>query len=89
MACESSLMKRNRTMYQMVNGRRVDIPMDSDGAIDSDVLRDVAGIDKNRPLVLQLSDGRNEIINPGEKPIVNPGSDFRDVPAHVRGSHRR
>ena len=72
-------------MRQMVNGRIVDIPMNSDGSIDSDVLREVAGINKNRPLVLQLSDGRNEIINPGERPTVNPGSHFRDIPIHERG----
>jgi len=76
-------------MRQMVNGNVVDIPMDSDGAIDSDTLREVSGIDKNRPLVLQLPDGRNEIINPGERPIVNPGSHFRDIPIHERGSEGR
>ncbi len=69
----------------MVNGKQVDIPMDSDGSVDSDVLREVAGIDKDRPLVLQQPDGRNEIINPGEKPVVYPGSHFRDVPVHERG----
>jgi hypothetical protein len=69
----------------MVNGKQVDIPMESDGSVDSDVLREVAGIDEDRPLVLQRPDGRNEIINPGEKPVVRPGSHFRDVPVHQRG----
>jgi len=72
-------------MIQLVNGKSVDIPMESDGSIDSDTLREVAGIGKNRPLVLQLPNGRNEIINPGEKPIVNPGSHFRDIVLHERG----
>ena len=72
-------------MKQMVNGRVIDVPMDSDGAIDSDDLREVAGVDKKRPLVLQLPDGRNQLINPGEKLRVNPGSYFREVPNHIRG----
>lgn len=69
----------------MVNGKAVDIPLDSDGAVDSDILRAVADIDEDRPLVLQQPDGRNEIINPGEKRVVRPGSFFRDVPVHRRG----
>lgn len=72
-------------MITMVNGNEVSIPMESDGSIDTDTLREVAGISKNRPLVLQLPNGRNEIINPGEKRIVNPGSHIRDILFHERG----
>lgn len=75
-------------MRHMVNGRAIEVHSDADGAIDSDDLREVAGIEKNRPLVLQLPDGRNEMINPGDKLIVNPGSNFRDVLPHVRGPEK-
>ena len=72
-------------MKQMVNGREVDVPMDPDGSIDSDTLREVASVPAKRPLMLQLPDGRNELINPGDRVKVHPLSYFMDMPLHERG----
>lgn len=75
-------------MQQMVNGKMVDVPLERDGSIDSDTLREVAAIPKNRTLVQQLATGENLIINPGERIMVNPRDYFRDIPDHVRGGRR-
>ncbi|MGD1020126.1 MAG: hypothetical protein ABSA12_12510 [Verrucomicrobiia bacterium] len=72
-------------MIQMVNGREVDIPTDSGGGIDSDVLRHAAGVPEDRPLILQMPDGNNQLLNPGEKLVVRPNQYFMDAPAHIRG----
>ncbi len=72
-------------MIQMVNGREIEVPTDADGSIDSDKLREVASVPAKRPLVLQLPDGRNEVINPGEVIKVRPGSHFMDMALHDRG----
>ena len=69
----------------MVNGKMIEVPLDRDGSIDSDTLREVAAIPKNRTLVQQLPTGENFIVNPGQKVTVNPGNYFRDVADHVRG----
>lgn len=75
-------------MRQMVNGKMVDVPLEHDGSLDSDVLREVASIPKNRTLVQQLANGENILVNPGQQIKVNPSDYFRDVPDHVRGIER-
>ena len=72
-------------MIHMVNGRPINVPLGSDGKVDSDDLREVAGIDKSRTLVLQLPNGSNQMVNPGEKLMLDPGSHFADHPDHIRG----
>lgn len=72
-------------MRQMINGRCFDVPTDSSGRLNSDALRAAAGIPEDRPLVLQLPDGKNQLINPGEAVGVNPGQYFIDAPIHRRG----
>lgn len=72
-------------MRQMVNGRVVRVPTDADGGMDSDQLREVAGVQGDRPLILQLPDGSNRLVNPGEKMLVKPNQYFIDAPVHVRG----
>lgn len=72
-------------MHQMVNGREVDIPTDADGGIDSDILRHAAGVPEDRPLIRQLPDGSNQLVNPGEKLFIKPLQYFMDAPLHVRG----
>jgi hypothetical protein len=69
----------------MVNGRLVDIPMEPDGSIDSDALRAAAGIPDDRPLIQQLPDGSNRIVNPAETLHVKPGQYYIDAPPHRRG----
>ena len=73
-------------MRQMVNGRVIDVPTEPDGTLDSDYLREAAGVPAERPLILQLPDGRNRLINPGERMHVKPSQYFLDAPAHVRGA---
>ena len=72
-------------MRQMVNGRVIQVPTDTDGGLDSDSLREAAGVPHERPLILQLPDGSNQLINPGEKLKVKPDQYFTDAPAHRRG----
>ena len=72
-------------MRHMVNGRVVDIPMESDGSVDSDALRAAAGVPEDRPLIHQLTDGSNRIVNPAEILRLNPGQCFIDAPPHRRG----
>lgn len=72
-------------MQHMVNGRVVELQTQPDGSIDSDALRQAAGIPENRQLILQLPDGSNRIINPGENIRVPPQQFFMDAPVHKRG----
>jgi hypothetical protein len=72
-------------MREMINGQVVEVPTDSGGRINSDDLRRAAGLAENRPLILQMPDGNNQLVNPGEKLQVNPGQYFMDAPLHVRG----
>lgn len=69
----------------MVNGQVVDIPLEPDGSIDSDVLRGVAGIPAERPLIQQMPNGSNRVVNPAETLRVKPGQFFIDAPPHRRG----
>ena len=72
-------------MKHMINGRIVDVPTSDDGGVDSTILRQAANIPPDRPLILQLPDGTNKLINPEEKLKVEPGQYFVDAPAHIRG----
>ncbi len=72
-------------MRHMVNGRIVEMFVESDGSIQSDALRRAAGVSDDRQLILQLPDGSNRIINPGENVKVPPDQFFLDAPAHKRG----
>lgn len=70
---------------QRVNGVPVQVPVDPDGMIDTDVLRRVAGVRRNRPLIHQQADGINKLINPGERLRLRPGQEFMDASLHDRG----
>ncbi len=74
-------------MRHMVNGRLVEVRRGPGGGVSSDAIRQAAGIPADRPLVLQLPDGRNRIINPGENLTIPEDQHFRDIPPHIRGSH--
>jgi hypothetical protein len=69
----------------MVNGRIVELTTTEDGSVDSDSLRQAAGIPDDRQLILQLPDGSNKVINPGEQLNVPPDQFFSDIPPHKRG----
>ena len=72
-------------MRQMINGVEIDVPVESDGSVDADTVREVAGIPQDRALILKLRDGANEFINPGEKVVVRPYEHFADAALHQRG----
>ena len=72
-------------MRQMVDGRVVEVSTRSDGSVQSGALRQAAGIPDDRQLVLQLPDGSNRIINPGEDVNLPPDQFFTEIPAHKRG----
>lgn len=72
-------------MHHMVNGRVVEVRTDARGSVSSEAIRKAAGIPADRPLVLQLPDGRNRIINPGENLTLSPDQFFTELPNHERG----
>jgi len=72
-------------MQLMMNGQTFNIPTAPDGRMDSDDLRQAAGVAEDRPLIMQRRDGTNLLVNPGEKMLVSPGEYFMDAPAHRRG----
>lgn len=71
-------------MQQVVNGRVFELQQCSDGSIYANDVRRAAGIPSGRQLILQLPDGSNRIVNPGEK-IPLRSSHFTHVPDHKRG----
>jgi len=73
-------------MRHMVNGRIVGVPAEANGSVQSDAIRRAARIPQDRPLILQLPDGSNKIINPGENVSLTSDQFFIDAPAHKRGS---
>ena len=72
-------------MKVMINGREIEVPTHSNGSVDSDMLRQAAGIPPTRALVSQKADGSNQVINPGERVSSWPGANYRDLPLHERG----
>lgn len=71
---------------QMVNGRVVPVQAEPDGSIRADKLRKAAGVPDDRQMILQLPDGSNRVINPGENVHLPPDQFFFDAPGHIRGS---
>jgi hypothetical protein len=72
-------------MRHMVNGRIVEVFAEADGSVPSAAVRQAANIPQDRPLILQLPDGSNKIINPGENVPLTSDQFFIDAPAHKRG----
>jgi len=72
-------------MKHMVNGQLFELSTEPDGSVDSNRLRKAAGIPEDRPLILQMPDGSNRVINPGERVYLRPGEAVIDAPEHVRG----
>ncbi len=72
-------------MKHMVNGQLFELPTEPDGSVDSNRLRKASGIPEDRPLILQMPDGSNRVINPGERVYLRPGEAVIDAPEHVRG----
>jgi hypothetical protein len=74
-------------MKHMINGKLFELPTEPDGSVDSDVVRKAAGIPDDRPLILQMPDGKNRMVNAGEHVLLRPGEAIIDAPEHVRGDH--
>ncbi len=72
----------------MINGKVVEVRTQADGSVEARDLRRAAGLKDDRQLILQLPDGSNRVINPGEKLQVSPDQYFRDIPNHTRGGWR-
>jgi len=72
-------------MIRRINGMDVEILTDADGMIDSDDLWARGGIPANRRLILQRRDGRNEIINRGQKVRIRPEDHVIDAAITIRG----
>jgi hypothetical protein len=73
-------------MRQVVNGKIVELQTEADGSFDADALRNAAGIDPNRAFVVQMPDGTNRVVNPGERLSAAPEQSFMDAPKHKRGA---
>lgn len=69
-----------------INGQVFELFADGNGDVSSDAIRKAARIPADRPLILQLPDGSNKIINPGENLPLTSDQFFRDIPVHKRGS---
>jgi hypothetical protein len=69
----------------MINGRFVELRSNPDGSVDTDQLRKLGGIPDGSPLIHQLPDGSNRVINPGEKVRIPANQYFTHMPAHIRG----
>ena len=67
-------------MKHIVNGRFIELETAGDGTLDSNALRKAAGVPDDRPLVVQMPDGSNKIVNSGESVRVDPGMCFFDAP---------
>ena len=72
-------------MRCIINAQVRDIPVNPDGTIDADAFRTSAGVPPNRILVLQRSDGSNQILNPGESHGVQPEDVITALPDGKRG----
>jgi hypothetical protein len=72
-------------MRQIVNGIEIDVPTSPDGAVSSDVIRQVARIPKDRVLIAQYPNGQNQIVNPGEQVHLPYDCYLTDAPSHIRG----
>ena len=72
-------------MRQMINGMEIDVPVEPDGSVDADTVREVAGIPPDRALILKRGDGAHEFSNPGEKVVVRPYEHFAGAALHQRG----
>lgn len=72
-------------MRHYINGEEYDIPVGSDGTIDSDDIRRAGSLPHNRALILKHRDGSNTLINPHEKVRVDPRQHFADSTLHKRG----
>ena len=72
-------------MRHIVNGKIVELSTQADGSLDADALRNAAGIDPNRAFVVQMPDGSNRVVNPGERLSAAPDQCFTDAPKHKRG----
>jgi len=72
-------------MKVIVNGREINVPVGSDGSINSDSLREYAGVPASRALIKQGTDGKSELVNPGQKTWCDNMEHFSDAPLHVRG----
>jgi hypothetical protein len=75
-------------MKVIVNGREVNVPVDSDGTINSDVVREQGGLSSGRALIKHGRDGRNELVNPGQSTWCENMQHFSDAPITVRGVQR-
>lgn len=72
-------------MIHRINGRQFDLPVGTDGTVDSDAIRQIAQIPSNRALIMQRGDGTNFVVNPRTKVRVDPADSFIDAPTSVYG----
>lgn len=72
-------------MRQFINGQEHEIPVNPDGTISVEVVRRRAGIPSGRAIIMKKPDGSNEVINSGEKLMINPDQHLCDMPITVRG----
>jgi hypothetical protein len=63
-----------------INSKYCQVPMQEDGSVQSDDIRQQGGIPANRALIVKRADGSNFLINPGERVPVSCDDDFADVP---------
>jgi hypothetical protein len=72
-------------MQHMVNGKTFELATERDSPVDSNALREAAGIPADRLLILQWPDGSTLLVNSGERVFLRPGEAVVNSPEHVRG----
>ena len=72
-------------MRTFAGGREIEIPTDSDGYVDVNLLRRTIGVEKDRILMQQLPSGKNIILPKRGRVPVPPFSHHRDAPRSIRG----
>jgi hypothetical protein len=72
-------------MKHIVNNRVIEIQPQSNGTISSDDLRRLAGVAPDREFILEMPDGSNMVVNPGDNLHLPRSTKFTDAPKHKRG----
>jgi hypothetical protein len=75
-----------KTIKRFINGELYEIPVQEDGSVYSEDVRQASGTPSYRALVLQDRKGNNRIINPGEKINLSPEDHLMDMPVSIRGN---
>lgn len=73
---------------RMVGGREIQIPTNSDGKVDVQVVRRALEIPPNRALIRQTPSGQNYVVPKQGEIAIDPYDYFLNAPRAIRGQRR-